>query len=983
MSSQWLLRILCCFLVLPAAARRADPGICGTSRENTRARLFLHRQAMRARAGLRPLATPASTNRDFGDVAVIDAADGVISRLNQFSLDATTLTFQPSSANAASYKYSLAAGGYDASAAQNGSPLVALDDDDTRQVALPFSFPFFGATYDKVFVNSDGNLTFTAGDNASADRSVARMTAGPPRIAPLYDDLNPGFTAGGVRVLSNPAFLVVSWVQVPEYASSGGGSLTNFQVALYPDGRIRFSYSGVLPALNSAVVGIAPGNLRGSTTLVDFRTAQSGDYSAAVVEWFSNVLSLDIARVAQKFYETHEDAYDYLVVFNNADVAALGDALAYEQTVRSQARGFGLDPWDDGWEYGSASRLQAMINMGQLSQWAADVANGTVSGRPGDTPLSILSHEAGHLFLAYASIADPQNPSAQPMLGYQAAHWSFFFNSEASFLEGERILDRGAGVSPQFVTAETVNHYAPLDQYLMGFRAPSDVPDTFVVRNPASGISASAHPPQTPARFDGAKQAVKAGDVIQVMGRRTPDSTVAQRRFRFAFVVVVQPGTDPAAGDLAKINAFQQQFGPYFAKASDNNGSVETVLRKSMKLSLFPAAGVVAGASGTATLTVATPPKADMQVVLQTAQGAASAPAAVTIPAGSGGVSFSLNGVAAGVEELTATPPTDSGYETAYARVQVAAPASLTLAVVSGGQQPMATGGPLADPIVARLADVNGLPYPGSHILAAASAGGTVDPAEAVADAGGSASFRWTPGPAAASQLRLELKGAPSVSATVLGGSTAPVLLAVQNGASFTSGIAAGAFETVWGANLAGGRTVIADPSWPVSLGGVSVLLNGTAMKLLYVSDTQINFYVPPEAALGPGTLAVLTPSGTQVKAPVNVASVQPGIFPRAILLANTALRADDVGVKSGDYIEIYCSGLGPTQVSGGYQWTLLPPTVFIGATPVDPVFSGLSRYTGLYQLNVRIPSTVAQGIQPVMVSIGQLHSNVVNIKVQ
>ena len=105
--------------------------------------------------------------------------------------------------------------------------------------------------------------------------------------------------------------------------------------------------------------------------------------------------------------------------------------------------------------------------------------------------------------------------------------------------------------------------------------------------------------------------------------------------------------------------------------------------------------------------------------------------------------------------------------------------------------------------------------------------------------------------------------------------------------------------------------------------------------------------------------------------------------FPRAILLANTALRADDVGVKSGDYIEIYCSGLGPTQVSGGYQWTLLPPTVFIGATPVDPVFSGLSRYTGLYQLNVRIPSTVAQGIQPVMVSIGQLHSNVVNIKVQ
>ena len=188
-------------------------------------------------------AAAPSINHDAGDIAIIEDSDGVVARQNQFNLDQKTLLFAPSGGSAAQYRYSVSEQGYDSAAAE-GKPLAALDDDDYRAIDLPFSFPFFGAVYNRAYVNSDGNLTFTAPEYASTDRSLGRMTAGPPRISPLFDDLNPAATAGGVRVLSSAARLVVSWVAVPEWQATGTGPAQTFQVRLYPDGRIEFSYSG-------------------------------------------------------------------------------------------------------------------------------------------------------------------------------------------------------------------------------------------------------------------------------------------------------------------------------------------------------------------------------------------------------------------------------------------------------------------------------------------------------------------------------------------------------------------------------------------------------------------------------------------------------------------------------------------------------------------------------------------------------------------
>src|SRR5262249_50463258 len=157
-------------------------------------------------------------------------------------------------------------------------PVVALGDDDSRPFTLPFAFPFYGATYTQLFLNSDGNLTFNSGESASTSRSVGRMTGGPPRISPLFDDLDPS-RAGSVRFFAEANHVVFSWVKVPDYET---GVPQTFQARLYADGSIQFSYSGVNPT--SAVVGIAPGSAQTGTSVVSFHDDPSADYSAAVLE---------------------------------------------------------------------------------------------------------------------------------------------------------------------------------------------------------------------------------------------------------------------------------------------------------------------------------------------------------------------------------------------------------------------------------------------------------------------------------------------------------------------------------------------------------------------------------------------------------------------------------------------------------------------------------------------------------------------------
>jgi uncharacterized protein (TIGR03437 family) len=990
----------CSLLVCATAltARRPQTPGCGTHAGNAQEELFLHNQALRLRGLTRSLhrksfsAAAISTNRDYGDVAVMDDSGGVIARRNAFNLAHTTISFTPTAPSAARYYVSRGAASFDADAAARGALVAGLSDDDAREVSIPFSFPFFGASYRSVFINSDGNLTFGSGDASATDRSLGRMIAGPPRIAPLFADLDPSAAraGNGLKVLVEAERVVVTWAETPLWQSAGFGPEQTFQLRLYPDGRIEFAYGAAGSGLSDCVVGIAPGALRGAASLVSFTEENPGDFSAAIVERFSSSDAVDIATTAQKFFATHDDAYDYLVIYNTAGAPASPSAVAYEVTTRNHRSGYGDKLVDIGEEFGSPRRLQAVINMGPLSQYPADpAAHVALRGPTADTPVTILGHEAGHLFLAFASIPDPSDPRAAPMLGRDGAHWAFTFNSEASLLEGNRIEDKGPAASPRFTTVANVQGYSPLDQYLMGFRAASEVPDAFAVLNSGQNPSRA---PQNGVSFDGDRLNVTVDALIAAQGRRTPDYTVAQRRFRFAFLLITPSGVAPSAAELAQVNAYRTAFERAYPVFASSRAFADTSLKRGLQFSAAPALGVIQGASATASIALDSPAPTPLTVFFEQASGSTGrieAPASVAIPAGSSRISFSFTGTQTGVVELTARP-SDSAYETAYARVQVLASAAmLKLALISGDRQIAVPGSPLAHPIAVQATDINGLPYPGVSVTAAVSSG-SLDSDTLATDQNGVAAFRWTPGSAGPYEFRAAIAGAPaqSVAAQAI---ARPAVFAngIVNAASFVPGITPGALASIFGSNLtAGVVSQAASLPLPVSLAGVQLLLNNSPAPLLYVSDSQINFLVPADLTGSNAEIRIVNPAADSASYTVNVTAAAPGIFfdpatgNGAVLLAGTSQSTFDHPARPGDVIEIYGTGLGRVVAAGALQQTVAAPQALIAGIPAPVLFSGLSpQFPGLYQVNAQVPEGVPDGVGTLSILVDGARSNEVKVR--
>ena len=198
--------------------------------------------------------------------------------------------------------------------------------------------------------------------------------------------------------------------------------------------------------------------------------------------------------------------------------------------------------------------------------------------------------------------------------------------------------------------------------------------------------------------------------------------------------------------------------------------------------------------------------------------------------------------------------------------------------------------------------------------------------------------------------------------------------------------------------------------SLPLSLAGISVSFDIPSRQLSYpgrlhfVSPTQINVQIPWELA-GQNSAQMKVSIGDYSSAlytvPLNNVSpnafefTDPGTGRRlaAALDANFALVYDANKARKGQFIQIYCNGLGPvdaTPPSGEpspanpLARTTSVPTVTIGGRPAEVVFSGLAPgIVGLYQINVRIPADAPSGLQPVTIQVGNVTGKTTNIPVE
>ena len=136
-----------------------------------------------------------------------------------------------------------------------GTPIV-IDDDESVPVALARPFTFQGQAYSSVFVNSNGSVTFGAGD-PNFQANVPAFLAGPPRISPLWTDLDPTGTLGNkgvVLVDTNARPAAVHFVSVSEFFSSDPNYFT---AELREQGGIVLKWGPT--ARGAALVGVTQG----------------------------------------------------------------------------------------------------------------------------------------------------------------------------------------------------------------------------------------------------------------------------------------------------------------------------------------------------------------------------------------------------------------------------------------------------------------------------------------------------------------------------------------------------------------------------------------------------------------------------------------------------------------------------------------------------------------------------------------------------
>jgi uncharacterized protein (TIGR03437 family) len=206
--------------------------------------------------------------------------------------------------------------------------------------------------------------------------------------------------------------------------------------------------------------------------------------------------------------------------------------------------------------------------------------------------------------------------------------------------------------------------------------------------------------------------------------------------------------------------------------------------------------------------------------------------------------------------------------------------------------------------------------------------------------------------------------------------------------APFTAGIAPGELLTLYGQNLAAATQVAGIP-FPTSLGNVQVTIGGFPAAIYYVSAGQISAIVPYEVTVGSIAQIQVNNNGSLSNVVTNyVANTAPGVFTQNqngtgygeivhLGIGNSAAAVGSIVSDAnpavvGETLSVYLTGLGavsPTITDGapGPSGTLSQTTNtitldFNGTTGTND-FAGLAPgFSGLYQLNVTVPTGLTNG---------------------
>ncbi|MGH8477445.1 MAG: M36 family metallopeptidase [Methylococcales bacterium] len=200
---------------------------------------------------------------------------------------------------------------------------LAMTDDSAVCAPLPFAFQFFGQAVGQVCVNSNGNLTFDAGD----PRNFGDPLDLPPRgrIMPLHTDLNPS-VGGSVHGDSSVAErLCFTWSGVPEFGLADGSN--TFSTCLFSDNTIWLQYPAGGLTSTSAFVGIRPptkaGTIQptGASSWTSLNANNSTRGNTGLVRFFPDMGTDEKVLATNLFWQFNKKGHDRLWFYGFDDQA--------------------------------------------------------------------------------------------------------------------------------------------------------------------------------------------------------------------------------------------------------------------------------------------------------------------------------------------------------------------------------------------------------------------------------------------------------------------------------------------------------------------------------------------------------------------------------------------------------------------------------------------------------------------------------------
>jgi uncharacterized protein (TIGR03437 family) len=222
----------------------------------------------------------------------------------------------------------------------------------------------------------------------------------------------------------------------------------------------------------------------------------------------------------------------------------------------------------------------------------------------------------------------------------------------------------------------------------------------------------------------------------------------------------------------------------------------------------------------------------------------------------------------------------------------------------------------------------------------------------------------------------------------VLGTSGGMTITSIANSFSFQNSASPGMLLSILGSQLSNTTATASGNPTPVTLNGVSAVVNGIAAPIFYESPGLLNIQVPYEVGAGPAVLG-LTNNGLVTGFQLKVAPSSPGIWVDAMGKVEPTATAQQGGqgtiyfTGAGDVTPALKTAYATSAAASSQPVPLLPVSVTVGGLPALLESSELAPgLIGITQVTFVVPSTVPAGVQPVVVTVGGVASQAANLNV-